>query len=82
MNPKLLAIIALRSAALAASLAGRPSQADALYAAADLLASGQAVDAHMQTVADKLGERELTEADWVDVRARIQADADRLHSQG
>lgn len=80
MNPVLLAIIGLRSAALAASLAGRPNQAAALYAGADLLASGKAVDEHMQVIADKLAQGSATDADWVDVRARIESDAARLHS--
>lgn len=82
MNPTLLAVVSLRALALAASLAGRPSQANALYALADLVASGVATDAHMQEVADKLAQRELTEADWVEVHARIQADRNALHAPG
>lgn len=80
MNPTLLAVISLRALALAASLAGRTTQANALYGLADLVASGIATDAHMQEVADKLAQRELTEADWADVHARIQSDAARLHA--
>lgn len=79
-NPALLAVISLRSLALAASLAGRPSQAQALYGLADLVASGVATDAHMQEVADKLASRELTEADWVEVHSRIATDSARLQS--
>ncbi len=45
MNPTVLAVITLRAAALAASLAGRSSTASALYSLADLTESGIAVDA-------------------------------------
>lgn len=79
MDPKVLAIIALRSAALAATLAGRPQQAAALYALADSIEAGRAVDAHMAEVADKLKSRDLTDDDWADVTSRIDADAARLH---
>lgn len=80
MNPQLLAVIALRAAALAASLAGRSSTASALYSLADLIDSGVAVDAHMAEIATKLKDRELTDADWSDVANRIHADSARLHS--
>jgi hypothetical protein len=80
MNPKLLAVISLRAAALAATLSGRTSTASALYSLADLIESGHAVDSHMAEVAAKLNERELTDADWSEVANRIHADAARLHS--
>ena len=80
MNPTILAIISLRSAALAATLAGQVATAAALYALADLAESGVNVDAHMATVAAKLKEREINDADWQDVQARIEADASRLHA--
>lgn len=80
MNPVLLAVVTLRAAALAASLAGRHHQAEALYAAADLVASGKAVDEHMQGVADKLAAGDVTEQDWANVKARILADSERLHA--
>lgn len=80
MNPQILAIIALRSAALAATLAGRSSTASALYSLADLVESGQAVDAHMAEVATKLKDRTLTDADWSEVANRIHADSARLQS--
>lgn len=79
MNPVLIALLALRSAALAATLAGQASTGNALYALADLVESGRATDAHLAEVAEKLKSRELTDADWDDVRARIEADAARLH---
>jgi hypothetical protein len=80
MNPVLLAVVTLRAAALAASLAGRSSTASALYSLADLTESGAAVDSHMADVAAKLKDRELTDADWSDVANRIHADSARLHS--
>jgi hypothetical protein len=80
MSPQLLAVIGLRAAALAASLAGRSSIASALYSSADLIESGVAVDSHLAEVAAKLKDRELTDADWSDVANRIHADAARLQS--
>lgn len=77
-DAKLLAIVALRAAALALSLAGQSKAADALYTLADAYEAGAAVDAHMAAVAEKLKSRPLTEADWADVIARIEADSDRL----
>ncbi len=78
MNPTIIALLAVRSAALAATLAGRASTGNALYALADLVESGRATDAHMAEVAEKLKNRELTDADWADVHARIAEDAARL----
>ena len=80
MNPQILAVISLRAAALAATLAGRTSTASALYSLADLIESGHAVDAHMAEVAATLKDRELTDSDWSDVANRIHADSARLHS--
>lgn len=80
MNPTILAVITLRAAALAATLAGRSSTASALYSLADLTESGIAVDAHMAEVAAKLKDRTLTDADWSDVANRIHADSTRLQS--
>ena len=80
MNPQLLAVVSLRAAALAASLAGRSSVASALYSLASLVESGIAVDAHLAEVAQKLKDRELTDADWSDVANRIHADAARLQA--
>lgn len=82
MNSIVIAVIALRSAALAATLSGRTSTASALYSLADLVESGQATDAHMAEVAEKLKNRELTDADWSDVANRIHVDAARLHAPG
>lgn len=80
MNAVLVAVLSIRSAALAAELAGRVQTAAALRALADLMASGKAVDDHMQAVADKLAAGGATDEDFSDVRARIEADAARLHS--
>lgn len=80
MNPVLLAVLSIRAAALAASLAGRPSTASALYSLADLVESNRATEAHMAEVATKLKERDLTDSDWMDVANRIHADSARLQS--
>ena len=80
MNPLILALLTIRASALAATVAGRPSTGKALYTLADLIEAGRATEAHMTEVATKLANQELTEADWVDVRTRIEADAARLHS--
>lgn len=80
MNPQLLALISLRSAALAAELAGRPTVASALRSAAALIESGLAVDAQLAEVAAKLKERELTDADWSDVANRLHAASTDLHT--
>lgn len=80
MNPTILAVITLRAAALAATLAGRSSTASALYSLADLTESGVAVDAHMAEVAAKLKDRTLNDSDWSDVANRIHADSARLQS--
>lgn len=80
MNPLLLSIIALRSAALGLSLAGESRGSNALYALADLVEAGVATDAHMKGVADRLKAGPLTSADWDDVEARIASDRARLHA--
>jgi hypothetical protein len=80
MNPVILAVLSLRAAALAATIAGQPATGNALYALADLVESGVATDEHMREVAEKLKDRELTQDDWDEVRARIVADSARLRS--
>ena len=78
MEPKALAVIGLRAAALALVLTGQSRAGNALYALADAAESGANVDAHMATVADKLKDRTATDADWQDVAGRIEADSARL----
>jgi hypothetical protein len=82
MNPQLLAVIGLRAAALAASLAGRSSTASALYSLADLIDSGVAVDAHMAEIAAKLKDRRLVSPMPTGriVANRIHADSARLQT--
>lgn len=82
MNPLLIALVSLRSAALALSLGGNQRASDSLYSVADAIEAGRATDEHMRLVADKLKERDLTSVDWDDVEQRIRQDADRLHSPG
>lgn len=76
----MIAIVSLRSAALAATLAGDAKTAAALHLVADSIAAGQATDAHLALVAEKLKERDLTQLDWTDVTDRINADRARLHA--
>lgn len=78
MDPKLLAIVGLRAAALALALAGQTKASDTLYALADAADAGRNIDAHMAEVAEKLKTRSITDDDWSDVAARINADSDRL----
>lgn len=78
MDPKVIAIVGLRAAALALAIAGQTRASNALYTLADAYEAGQAVDAHMADVAAKLKERTITDADWEDVEARIVADSKRL----
>lgn len=80
MNGLTLAIIGLRAAGLALVLAGDKRSSDRLYTLADLVEAGKATDDHMQLVAEKLKNREITDADWDDVMARIDADSARLQS--
>lgn len=80
MNGGLLALVGLRAAALALSFAGQTKASTALYALADAAEAGKNVDDHMALVAEKLKSRTVTSADWAEVTARIEADADRLHS--
>lgn len=79
MNPTLLTIIALRSTALALLLAGDQKTSNALYLIADTAEAGKLADDHMREVAEKLKARDLSQADWDDVLARIDADGQRLH---
>lgn len=80
MNPITIALITIRGAALALLVAGDQKTSNALYLVADAIESGRATDEHMQVVAEKLKERDLTQVDWDDVLQRIQTDHDRLHA--
>lgn len=78
MSNALLAMIGLRAAALGLTLSGQGRAADSLYLLADAIAAGRATDEHLRAVAEKLAQRELTDEDWDDVTARIEADSARL----
>lgn len=80
MNPLLLALVTIRGAALALTVAGDTKTSNALYLVADAIEAGKATDDHMRAVADKLKERDLSQVDWDDVLQRIEADHARLHS--
>lgn len=78
MNGLTLAIVGLRAAALALTIAGDSKSGNRLYTLADLVEAGKATDDHMQEVADKLKNRSITDADWDDVMARIEGDSAKL----
>lgn len=80
MDPKTLALVGLRAAALALAIAGQQKASDSLYTLADAAEAGKAIDDHMALVAAKLKERSANDADWTDVVARIEADSARLQS--
>lgn len=80
MDARILALIGLRSTALALTLTGQTRAGASLYALADAVEAGANVDAHLAAVAEKLKSRSITDADWVDVVARIEADSARLQS--
>lgn len=82
MDKVTLGVIALRAAALAATLAGQVKLATQLYQVADLISSGLVTDLHMKEVADKLAERNAIDADFTDVIARIETERNQLHSPG
>lgn len=80
MNSLTLAIIGLRAAALSLLLAGDSKSSERLYTLADLVEAGKATDDHMALVAEKLKNRNITDADWDDVFNRIEEDSARLQS--
>jgi hypothetical protein len=80
MNGLTLAIVGLRAAALALLLAGDKRSSDRLYTLADLVEAGKATDDHMALVAEKLKNRDITDADWDEVMSRIEEDSNRLQS--
>jgi hypothetical protein len=79
MNPKTLAIVSLRALAQLFRLQGAGKRGDSLDLLADGIKSGADIDAHMQGVADALESGET--ADWDDLHARINAEADRLRNR-
>jgi len=80
VNPTLLALVSLRAAALALSLAGQTRASNSLYTLADAAERGVNIDTHMAGVAEKLKNRSATDADWQDVSARIEEDSARLQA--
>jgi hypothetical protein len=82
MSPLIIALISIRSTALAADLAGRSGLSDQLYGLADAIDAGRATDAHMALVAEKLKSRDITDADVAEVMARIDADSAELRAPG
>lgn len=82
MSPLIIALVSVRTAALAADLAGRGTLADQLYGFADAVDAGRATDEHMRLVAEKLKSRAITDADMAEVMARIDADSAELRAPG
>jgi hypothetical protein len=80
MDPKILALVGIRAAALALAIAGQTRASNALYTAADAYESGVNVDAHMASIAAKLKDRAVTGADWDQVEADIRSELDRLRN--
>jgi ribosomal protein L12E/L44/L45/RPP1/RPP2 len=78
MNGAIIGVVALRAAALALAIAGDTVSAAKLHLVADAIEAGKATDEHMKLVADKLKERDVTQADWDDVLTRIESDHARL----
>lgn len=78
MDSKILALVGLRGLALALAIAGQSKASAALYTLADAAEAGKAIDDQMALVAEKLKNRSVTDADWTDVVARINADSARL----
>lgn len=78
LSPKVLAVVGLRAAALALSLAGQASASRAINTAADAVEAGTAVDDHMQAVADKLRSGASTDADWDDLDTRIRTASEAI----
>lgn len=83
MDPKALAIIALRSLAILFSGQGAPKQAETLRFVADGIEAGADVDDHMRRVAAalKASEGGVNSAQWDDVHARIAEDSARLQAR-
>lgn len=81
MTPSTIALVALRSAALALSASGQRRASDQLYNISDAYEAGRATDEHMALVAAKLKTRQVVGLDWDDVEKRIADDAARLHSK-
>lgn len=76
-----LAVVVLRSAALALEIAGSAKPAAALRGLSDLIVAGQAVDQHLAEVAAFLETGVAPDdARWDDVAARIAADSARLQA--
>lgn len=80
MNAALLSLVGLRAAALALSITGQTRAANSIYTLADAYERGVAIDDHMNAVAEKLKSRPVTDEDWADVAARIEADSARLQA--
>lgn len=82
MNPKLLAVVALRSLATLFAASGNPKTGSSLNLLADGVEAGADVDEHMQSVADalKASGGNVSAEQWDDVHARIAADSARLQA--
>ena len=83
MDPRLLAIITVRSLAKLFELQGMTRQQESLELVAAGIESGIDVDDHMRRVAGALvaSDGNVSDEMWDDVHARIEADRERLHGR-
>lgn len=79
MDPRLLALVSLRSLAQLLTLQGELQKADSLTFIANAIGSGRDVDQHLQAVADALEAGDA--ASWGDIHARIQSEAEALRNR-
>lgn len=78
MDPKLLAILSLRSFAVLFAGQGNAAASSSMNLAASAIEKGMNVDAHMQVVADNMAAG--VAPDWQGVADRINAAGDRIQS--
>lgn len=80
LDPRLVAIVALRALSQLYRLQGNHTTSEALRLAAAGIESGRDIDAHMREVAQRLEQGES--ASWDDIHARLQAEIDELRARG
>jgi hypothetical protein len=78
MDPKLIAIVSLRSLSLLFGLQGQATASRSLNLLASGLESSVNVDSHLAGIAAAL--KSGQSVDWDDVTARIEADSARLQA--
>lgn len=79
MDPRLLAVVALRSLAQLYALQGNTKAAGAMQFTANAVEAGRAVDEHMRNVAAALNDDSLVS--WDDVHNRIAVESNELRNR-